>query len=313
MRRIVPVFGLLLAMGCSSGSSGSSTPTVSAAQACDDAISALCDTYNKCVPFFLQVGFGDVATCKTRLKLGGCEKSFALNGTSATPDKLEQCAKDIPGVTCSDVLGKKQVASCVPTPGTLVDGSACAEDAQCVSTFCSKKSDSNCGVCAKLPASGADCPGGTNEECGRELICVSKKCYKPGAKDATCDKTTQPCGAGLSCYGGKCVTAAKAGEKCDGQEKTAPNCDITAGLGCNPLNGTCQILPVSKPGEPCGLTGSDYKVCGAGGRCSGAATGTCQAPAADGAACDTAKGPDCLAPARCVSGQCKLPDPTTCK
>ena len=65
--------------------------------------------------------------------------------------------------------------------------------------------------------------------------------------------------------------------------------------------------------------------CTAGGACikgsASATTGTCMAPAADGAACnnDNTIGPPCLAPAKCVptttggtAGTCTVPNATTC-
>jgi hypothetical protein len=41
-------------------------------------------------------------------------------------------------------------------------------------------------------------------------------------------------------------------------------------------------------------------------------SGSCVAAAADGAACNPTNFINCLAPATCTSGLCKLPDPSSC-
>jgi hypothetical protein len=69
-------------------------------------------------------------------------------------------------------------------------------------------------------------------------------------------------------------------------------------------------------GQPCGIVNNTtYTACAAGGLCKGASgltAGTCQATAADGAACDDTAGPPCLSPAVCSGGVCKISDPGTC-
>jgi hypothetical protein len=48
----------------------------------------------------------------------------------------------------------------------------------------------------------------------------------------------------------------------------------------------------------------------ASGRCAlatGSNSGTCEATAADGQACDSSRGPPCLPPAYCAAGTCTLP------
>ena len=56
--------------------------------------------------------------------------------------------------------------------------------------------------------------------------------------------------------------------------------------------------------------------CANGGNCY-TVSGTCKAAAADGAACDTAAGPPCMTPARCVTsgstaGTCTVPSGSMC-
>jgi hypothetical protein len=310
----------VLFVACSSGPGA--VAEVSADQACSDYAAAFCDLVDKCGPFFLKLGYGDAATCKTRAIIE-CPQVFKANGTSATPAKLEQCKLDAASLACEDLLAYVVPTDCVPSPGSLVDGTACGDDAQCKSTYCSKK-DGVCGVCAALPSAGGPCVNNSgflgSGDCGRGLTCANKICVKPKRKDETgCDSTTAPCVAGLSCYGGKCVTAATVDQPCDGGEKTNPNCDFTKGLFCAgviPANKKCKAIGTVGDGQPCGLLTDTLVLCAGGGFCKGATAttpGTCLAPAKDGATCDNVNGPGCLGPAKCVSGQCKLPDPTTCK
>ena len=70
-------------------------------------------------------------------------------------------------------------------------------------------------------------------------------------------------------------------------------------------------------GQTCGADRyppTKYTVCAGGGSCSSTFGGTCAPVAADGAPCsDIDTGPRCLAPARCVSGTCTLPNASSCK
>jgi hypothetical protein len=300
----------------SSGSSTPAGPTVD--QACDSYIGALCNQIQKCAPFFVQLVYGDVATCKTRALIN-CSKAFTAEGTSLTTTKADTCAKDFAAQTCGDLFAATTPSSCVPDPGKLADGTACGDDAQCQSTFCSRMGKT-CGVCAKPPSSGAACK--EDHDCGHGMNCTNKTngtgtCSKPVASGGTCDASTSPCGAGLSCFGGKCVAPAAAGAACDPDAKTAPSCDITQGYFC--VKNVCKAVKLAKAGETCGFVAatSDFILCAGGfDNCAltaGTMTGVCTAPAADGAACDDAKGPHCTPPAECVSNQCKISDPSACK
>ena len=78
---------------------------------------------------------------------------------------------------------------------------------------------------------------------------------------------------------------------------------------------------------PCGtLADGSYQGCSGAGTCytsTGVALssemGTCKVPATDDGACDTAVGPGCLSPARCIpsgatgtAGKCTVPSGATC-
>ncbi len=118
---------------------------------------------------------------------------------------------------------------------------------------------------------------------------------------------------------------AAGGTACDNATRTAANCNNELGFFCS--KGLCTQLATATGTAACGPTATDqYTVCVNGGACANAttaATGTCQPPAADGAACDIVNGPPCLEPARCVfttsdagvggpSGTCQLAAPNAC-
>ena len=96
------------------------------------------------------------------------------------------------------------------------------------------------------------------------------------------------------------------------------SCDTLAGLYCSTgATPVCTALGLPKAGEPCGLVNGALAVCAGGGHCSlniGTGMGTCEAAAADGAACDDTNGPTCLSPAVCgaTSKVCTLPNPANC-
>lgn len=326
---LAPLFTALLLAACGSsvttvsgdGTDGgtSETSTVTREQACTDISKALCDQYEKCLPLLITIGYGDAAKCPGRVE-PNCPSYFDAPKTSSRPEKVDACAAAIAGLSC-DKLSQMPPSACVPDPGGLDDDASCIDDAQCKSTWCAKADNQICGKCAKLSTAGSACvstgtkdDGSADVKCSRGFTCGSAGCAKPGLLGDTCNDSA-PCSLGLACFMGKCAQAGKPGSKCDPMGTTQPACDILQGAYCNPATSVCAAFGVAKPGESCGLVGSEYKICAAGGKCSasGLAMGTCIAPAADGATCDSKAGPGCAAPALCVAGKCTLPDPNACK
>ncbi len=156
-----------------------------------------------------------------------------------------------------------------------------------------------------------------------------------------CDDT-HPCVNGTQCVGlvatmalsGTCQpSVATVGATCDPTRKTMAGCEAVAGLACIPTGtgatmDACQPVTLASPGTTCGAIGKPVRSvvdCQAGGLCKKVATtdatGTCVAPASEGAACnvDPTIGPLCLAPSKCVmtspggtAGTCTTPDATKC-
>ena len=327
MRRLGFFFAVLALVGCGSsvstadpgadggtdggGKDGGST--VTADQGCADLAGAYCDKLFGCALLYADITYGDAAKCKERLKTS-CLGSLSSTGVAETPPMTEACSKQVSSTACEDLLAKKPLDKCVPAPGAVADGSACGDPEQCASTFCAYGKDSICGTCAPVPKVGDAC---VNLQCGRDLNCVLGKCQRPGTSGEACSSRDTPCAPGLSCFGGKCVKGGGPGAACDKVEVDNPDCDGTQGVFCNPATKVCQKALEAKAGEACGLSGSDYKVCVGASVCklaAGAFSGTCIAPAADGAACSAGSdGPGCLQPAYCIGGVCKLADAKSCK
>jgi hypothetical protein len=309
----------------------------SADSACADVAAARCAQRSVCTNTVgITKTYGDQTTCVAREKLS-CTNALAAMGTGNTPDRVESCVAALKTEACADYFAGNVPAACVNT-GTLADGAACAFAGQCSSTYCTGLANAACGTCGEALASGADCTSGGT--CARGQTCFTTpgsmgtmmSCITEGAVGASCSRS-MPCATGLSCVGtlamgatGTCMTAgATAGAACDPTSRTAPGCDRSLGLFCNATSKTCTVVTFAANGAACGV-GSDGNLidCTAGvcyGSVIGGPTpmmGTCKADAPDGAACDTANGPGCLAPARCVTasgataGTCALSDATKC-
>jgi hypothetical protein len=300
---------VLAASACSDGgstTSGSGTPpTVTPSEACASAAASFCGKISSCAPFFIELGYGDEATCEERLALN-CASTFEAQGSNTTPAMTKACADALAATSCDDIFSRKLPSACDPEPGDLADGTACGRDSQCMSSQCKKTGDV-CGICSPLSAAGGACT--ENDDCESGLACAAQ-CVAPGELGADCSPTS-PCKTSLACSGGKCGEPVGAGESCDQMPQI---CDGLQGLGCNTM-GVCQKLQLAGPGEACGLQGTDFVLCKAGGFCKtavGTNAGTCLAPAADGAACDEMMGPHCLSGAICSGGLCKLDDGLSC-
>lgn len=271
---------------------------------------AFCQKFSSCASAFVQSQYGDEATCEARFKLSVLP-SLTATGTGATATQYESCAGDLGGTSCEDLLDRNLPKSCQTVAGTLADGSPCGVDAQCTNRLCRIANGQTCGVCSSLAAAGGACTA--DSQCDVGLKCSSGSCVAFGAAGASCNDT-HPCKATLYCNdAGTCAAPGEAGAACT--TVGLVGCDLLAGLWCAPSK-VCTKLDSAAAGKPCGLIDSNYTICTGGSTCrmaTGQVSGTCEAPAADGAACDDAKGPTCLAPATCANGLCRIDDATACK
>jgi hypothetical protein len=312
----------------------SEASTITAAQACSDLANARCAKIDSCGGGFgVEVKYGDLATCESRLS-AQCVLGLAAPNTGATPANREACSTSIAAEDCPTFLGTDAPDPCVPPAGTLAAGSACGAAAQCQSTYCAIPVGSACGTCATAPVAGDPCTA--TGECGGRagLVCAKATgtCVTAGVANASCD-LTHPCAAEYECVRtldagvagsddagisleGKCqLGGTTVGTVCRGNV-IDPRCEKSVYLTCE--DRACAQDSFADAGAPCGDLDGGAADCLAGGSCQ---NGTCVAPAAEGSACDTVNGPTCLAPARCigtdndggVTGTCTLVDPSTCK
>jgi hypothetical protein len=312
-----------------------SDAALTAAGACADEANAVC------------------ALCESRTATA-CVNSLGAAGSGNSPAHVAACGAAYPSEACVDFFDGNPVTACVPPAGSLATGAACGVSAQCASTYCALTDTTVCGTCQALPVVGATCV--VDADCGRDLACATPAAVGDAAAPTSglcaawvmtggvCLTGYAPCQSGSVCVGedeatmtmGVCTAAgATVGATCQTTRKTAPTCAADLGLVCiatQPVTnamGTCQAIALVAAGSACGVIGTPatgFADCTAGGLCKRAAptdlAGTCVAPAADGAACDSdpANGPPCLAPAKCIvasgssgtAGTCTVPNATTC-
>jgi len=184
-------------------------------------------------------------------------------------------------------------------------------------------------VCAELPGVGDSC---ADSGCAPNQVCVSSTmtCQVAVAAGGACSADL-PCVNGYACVGavastntmGTCdVQPTTVGAACDPKRQTAADCDTDSGVVCDTATDQCVAQPAVAAGMTCGDVNGVQTRCAGAGMCvkpPSSTQGTCVAPAADGAACDSAAGPGCLTPAKCVptssggtAGTCVLPSDPTC-
>jgi hypothetical protein len=333
--RLVGVFAAVLAVGAcgkvtSSKADAGGDGGLAANQACATLAQAECGKRDICsTGTSITRVYGEMSVCLTRAALE-CTTRLGAPNTGASPQAVSKCAADYAALSCNDFFDGKLPADCTPS-GPGANGQPCAFNGQCATAYCGGDEDALCGTCEAQPAAGDSCAGSF---CGPGQNCVAATmtCEEVGILNGSCD-TNDPCGNGLSCVGvsststeGTCeVALGTAGAACGGG--TTPGCNGSLGLACVGATGskTCVTISYVSDGMPCGnLSNTAFALCKAGtcytptGVASGSEMGTCKVDAIEGAACDTALGPSCMTPARCIvgdggtSGLCALPTGSTC-
>jgi hypothetical protein len=307
-------------------SCGATTPTDAAA--CQTLAQARCQRLAACSAADLAKRYPDEATCEMRVQIN-CLASVGAADTGASAMTVDACAASLPDEACAAFLGADVTDACEPAMGTRANGAACEFSGQCASTYCAVPTDGWCGQCAAVPQVGDSC---ADTPCAPNQVCVgaTTTCQVAVAMGGACSADL-PCAGGTACVGANAQTGVMGsctaqpttvGAACDHRRQTAPDCDVDAGVVCDATTSQCVAQPIVAAGMPCGDVAGVPTRCAAGGTCvkpAGSQQGTCVAPAADGAACDTTAGPGCLFPAKCVptstggtAGTCTLPADPTC-
>jgi hypothetical protein len=300
---------------------------LTADEACTRIAQDRCTRLQTCSASDLARRWTDLTTCEQREKLS-CQEALAAPKTANTPSITDACAAALATEDCAAFLSAVDPpAACMVQHGTLAVGAACSFAAQCGTGFCAVAPDALCGTCAPQPMPGDSC---ATQGCGQTMLCVAstQQCQVPVGSGVACS-TALPCDQGLACViatgatTGTCMPqGATVGAACDARRLTAADCDPAAGLVCDRSSNMCAMQPLAPAGATCGEITTVFTGCTAGATCvraTGSTTGTCIAPAADGAACDSVNGPSCLFPARCVpsmpgvsTGTCQLPGSVIC-
>lgn len=266
-------------------------------------IESMCARLEGCLGLLAQIYFGDRATCTERLLLA-CRDEAAAKGTALTAASSLACARALDGASCADLMANR-IDACV-IKGTIGDGMICGGNTQCSSGLCRGKVD-GCGVCAIKSGAGGLCRKDKNEDCQSGFVCADGVCATPGNEGVACSKR-QPCAYGLFCAkAGVCAKlVAQPGAPCE-----KDGCDYTKSLVCNDQAKVCQTFRVGKPGDACGFLLNPPTLCPFGDpekTCRPSLLmGVCVAPAREGELCgELAGGRECLAPAYCDKGVCRL-------
>jgi hypothetical protein len=316
---------LLTASGLLLFACTSSTSNVSATQACADVAQARCQKMQECDPQGLANTYGELSACQTT-QATTCLGNLAAPDTANTPEHTEACAQAVPGESCDDNQLGNVPTACLPPAGPRDAGSDCAVSGQCATAYCLVSKTTSCGVCAASPGLGDSC---SNNSCGAGLLCdkVSLLCVAPVEASGACNDSSA-CAPALTCLGntgsalGTCVPLAMLGASCDLADGGS-RCDARFGLYCNTEAGkVCATVATAAASQSCGTVDGGVIDCLADAFCqkpTDSAAGTCVAPAAEGATCDTATGPICATPARCVldvsegtTGVCHTTNPALC-
>ncbi|MDP8999167.1 MAG: hypothetical protein M3O46_03550, partial [Myxococcota bacterium] len=176
------------------GDAGGGLGSVTAEQACTDMANTVCTALQSCLPLYTQLLYGDMTTCAARTKVT-CPSTLGASGTGLTPAGVEACASAIGATSCTDLFAGNTPSACV-THGSLIQGAACADNAQCAgaNSYCNVAPGQTCGVCGTLAAAGGSCilkrDCGPGLECGKgtgALQTSAGTCVAAGAAGATCD------------------------------------------------------------------------------------------------------------------------------
>jgi hypothetical protein len=316
----------LSACGSSSNGNTDGGATGGIPSVCPGYATAICDLYSSCSNgWYIGAQYGDQASCVASYELA-CAERLAVPGTALTAADILSCSQGLPTEACDNLYSNNPEEVCAAPAGKTALNEPCEASAQCASAYCAVPSNAFCGTCQTAPGPGASC---AQFGCPAGLQCLTDVLTcEPGVPDGGACNAIGDCVFGLTCLSKAktCAPTVAPGQACDTTGKVGPGCNDNLGLVCQRIGdgGVCAQKELADAGQPCG-TLSDSGVatnCADRGTCvktpADAGSGICVAAAAAGASCDTAAGPDCELPARCIitnggtSGTCELLSTAVC-
>ncbi len=306
-RVLARALAILLLAACTSSNGTTNNGALQAAGVAQ----AICERSAECSPF-IAAAYGDTAGCVT-VQSQEIARQLSLPGVTVTQSDLDACATAARAKSCAEIFANAALASCKHA-GTLADGATCGGNAQCISNGCARADDNaTCGKCAARGVAGAKCT--SNDECSDGFVCNDDQvCAALRKLGESCASTK--CSYGLACSDGKCVTALGENAACT-RSNGSDACDLIGkGLFC--LQSKCTKVVVAAPGQRCGSLngGAGVAICAKSAHCTlgdGSTLGTCDAPLAEGDACDDNTDKTCPAPLVCLTGKCAVRDLASCK
>ena len=318
---------LTAALGaCGSSSSSDGGTTGGIPSVCPAYAAAICDLYSSCSNgWYIASEYGDQASCLASYELA-CAQRLAVPGTALTTADIVSCSQGLPTESCDDLYSNNPEEVCAAPAGKLALNATCEASAQCASAYCAIPNNSFCGTCQTTPVSGTSC---SQFGCPPGLQCLADvETCAPAVLDGGACNAIGDCQFGLTCLSKAkiCAPTADGGQACDTTGKVGPGCNDNLGLVCQRIGdgGMCTQKELADAGQPCGdLSDSGVATnCIDRGVCvktpADAGEGICLAAAAAGSSCDTANGPNCELPERCIitgdgtAGTCELLSSAVC-
>ena len=316
-------------VGLSSCTHDSRSSAPDASEVCHAYAAAACAKYAACNPVNVRQDYGDVENCTARWTLSCLV--YAGNGWATA--QIEHCTEQIkPSTSCFEG-NPGLIKECWHTPGTLPSGATCDVSTQCASLTCEFRFELHADGGFSIPVCGACAPGARPPGCGDAGACESPRrcvygrdfkpqCTMPQPEGAPCVAQYGGCEDGLFCQRPPsssgtwvCSKLGAAGVACTDHD----GCAHKAGLRC--IAGVCDVPTFVATGAACDFEGRFCE----NGHCqypmpvplppTPPGTPTCKAFLDEGSPCDDALSfePECRFPAKCRSGQCRLPGDAQCR
>ncbi len=320
-QRVMRVMAVALTLGLGGGACAGNPfqkedppAPLTVSQGADSYAQSLCGKFQQCIPFYVELLFGDGATCRSRMA-AQTTAVYGLPGANASGDAIARCGQDIAAQSCDDAIYGDSPASC-SLPGTRAAGTGCASGSQCVTQVCRVTGAQSCGTCGAVVGAGQVCMASV--DCEGDLVCENNVCAtvtRLNAGDAcVATSRTRVCSGNTYCRtpalssNGTCAVPGALDAACDPDDDDA--CDTLQALTCDSATQRCKRFRMAASGQACGGVPEGITLCRASGDCSiptGASMGTCAAPAADGATCGGTQDISCRYPADCNSANiCEL-------